>query len=72
VKIESDGALEIAKRSRGTPRIANNLLRWVRDYAETRADSLIYKEVAHNALEMWALAEEGLVEMDKRILTVIL
>ncbi len=52
VDIEDEGAEEIAARSRGTPRIANNLLRWVRDYAQVRADNRITREVADQALAM--------------------
>jgi len=68
VDIEDDGALEIASRSRGTPRIANNLLRRVRDYAQVRADNRITRDVADQALEMLDIDKHGLDEMDKRIL----
>jgi Holliday junction DNA helicase RuvB len=68
IDIKSDGALEIAARSRGTPRIANNLLRWVRDYAQVRADSIITQGVADKALSMLDIDENGFDEMDKRIL----
>ncbi|MFA5688613.1 MAG: Holliday junction branch migration DNA helicase RuvB [Kiritimatiellales bacterium] len=68
VDIESTGALEIARRSRGTPRIANNLLRRVRDYAQIRADNIITADVADKALEMLEIDQNGLDEMDKRIL----
>lgn len=67
-----DGALEIAARSRGTPRIANNLLRWVRDYAQIRADNRITAQVADAALSMLDVDKNGLDEMDKRILATIL
>ena len=70
--IDSAGILEVAKRSRGTPRIANNLLRWVRDYAQMRSNSLINKEVAHQALTMLAIDDKGLDEMDRKILGVII
>lgn len=66
--IESDGALEIAKRSRGTPRIANNLLRWVRDYAQVREKGLITGPIAAKALTMLEIDEDGFDEMDKRII----
>lgn len=68
VPIQPDGALEIASRSRGTPRIANNLLRWVRDYAQVRADNEIVQAVADEALKMLDIDQDGLDEMDKRIL----
>jgi holliday junction DNA helicase RuvB len=72
VEIEPDGAEEVARRSRGTPRIANNLLRWVRDYAQVKADKRITKPVAEKALSMLDIDEHGLDEMDKRILETIL
>ena len=73
VEIEKSGAHEIARRSRGTPRIANNLLRRVRDYAEVRHDGKITAVVADKALAMLEIDQNGLDEMDKRILeTVIL
>jgi Holliday junction DNA helicase RuvB len=72
VDIDDDGADEIAGRSRGTPRIANNLLRRVRDYAQVRADNHINREVADKALEMLEIDRYGLDEMDKRILGTIL
>lgn len=71
VDIEDDGAAEIAGRSRGTPRIANNLLRRVRDYAQVRADNVITRAVADSALEMLEIDTDGLDEMDKRILQTI-
>ncbi|MEZ5301483.1 MAG: Holliday junction branch migration DNA helicase RuvB [Verrucomicrobiales bacterium] len=72
VEIEGDGALEIAARSRGTPRVANNLLRWVRDYAQVRADGIITKVVADKALTMREIDDDGLDEMDKRILEALI
>ena len=66
--IKTGGASTIASRSRGTPRIANNLLRWVRDYAQIKADGIITGPVAQAALEMIEIDEDGLDEMDKRIL----
>lgn len=72
VDIDEDGAMEIARRSRGTPRIANNLLRWVRDFAQVRASNRISKPVADQALSMLEVDERGLDEMDKRILETIL
>lgn len=71
VAIEDKGALEIGSRSRGTPRIANGLLRWVRDYAQVRADNVITREVAEAALAMLDIDEDGLDEMDKRILEAV-
>lgn len=68
VEIDPAGALEIAARSRGTPRVANNLLRWTRDYAQVRANSQISREVADAALTMRDIDREGLDETDKRIL----
>jgi Holliday junction DNA helicase RuvB len=72
VEIEPTGAHEIARRSRGTPRIANNLLRRVRDYAEVRHDGRITESVADKALAMLEIDENGLDEMDKRILEAII
>ncbi len=72
VDIDASGADEIAGRARGTPRIANNLLRRVRDYAQVRADNHISRDVADNALEMLEIDRYGLDEMDKRILETIL
>ena len=66
--IEPAGALEIARRSRGTPRIANNLLRWVRDYAQVREKGLITGPIAIKALAMLEIDEDGFDEMDKRII----
>jgi len=68
VSIEEGGALEIASRSRGTPRVANSLLRWVRDFAQVRADGTITEKVADDALKMIDIDDDGLDEMDKRIL----
>ena len=72
VDLLPDGAEEIAARSRGTPRIANNLLRWVRDYAQIRANNRIDAKVADAALAMLDVDKNGLDEMDKRILGTIL
>src|SRR5665213_3293343 len=71
IEIEPPGALEIARRSRGTPRIANNLLRRVRDYAQVRGDGKITVTIADRALAMLAIDQNGLDEMDKRILETI-
>ncbi len=72
VAIADDGADEIARRARGTPRIANNLLRRVRDYAQVRADNRIDRSVADRALEMLEIDKHGLDDMDKRILETIM
>ena len=72
VSIEEDAADEIARRSRGTPRIANKLLRWVRNYAQVKADSHVSAEVARAALEMQKIDEDGLDEMDNRLLEAII
>ena len=72
VEIEEAGALEIARRSRGTPRIANNLLRRVRDYAQVKHQGLVSAEIADKALAMLEIDENGLDEMDKRILEAII
>src|SRR5512137_2756103 len=72
VEIEDKGAGEIARRSRGTPRIANNLLRRVRDYAQVKGDGRITAPVADRALAMLEIDENGLDEMDKRILETII
>jgi len=71
VDIKEDGAMEIASRSRGTPRIANNLLRRVRDYAQVKANNVITREVADKALSMLDIDRFGLDEMDKRIMETI-
>ena len=71
VGIEPEGALEIAARSRGTPRIANNLLRRVRDYAQVRAGNHITKQVAVESLSLLEIDPQGLDEMDVRILETI-
>lgn len=72
IEITDGGALEIASRSRGTPRIANNLLRWVRDFAQVKADGVIEADVANKALAMIEIDEDGLDEMDIRILEAVI
>ncbi|MBQ7722179.1 MAG: Holliday junction branch migration DNA helicase RuvB [Kiritimatiellae bacterium] len=72
VGIDKGGALEVAGRSRGTPRIANNLLRRVRDYAQVRADGHITRQVAADALALLEIDPYGLDEMDKRLLETII
>src|SRR3954469_10542299 len=68
VPTTSDGAAEIASRSRGTPRIANRLLRRVRDYAEVRVDGVITREVARAALALYDVDELGLDRLDRAVL----
>ena len=72
VPIERDGALEIAARSRGTPRVANALLRWVRDYAQVRGSGTIEAAIADAALAMIEIDSQGLDEMDKRLLETLI
>ena len=72
IDMESKGALEIAERSRGTPRIANRILRRVRDYVEVRADGIITKETAESALKMLEIDKKGFDKMDRKILSVII
>jgi holliday junction DNA helicase RuvB len=71
VEIDQQGALEIARRSRGTPRIANNLLRRVRDYAQVKHEGRITVEIADKSLAILEIDQFGLDEMDKRILETI-
>ncbi|MEO1055639.1 MAG: Holliday junction branch migration DNA helicase RuvB [Actinomycetota bacterium] len=71
VTIDADGAAQIARRSRGTPRIANRLLRRVRDYAEVRADGAITAEVAHDGLALFGVDDRGLDKVDRAILTAL-
>jgi Holliday junction DNA helicase RuvB len=72
VEIQEGGAHEIARRSRGTPRVANRLLRRVRDYAQVKADGVITKDVASQLLRMIDVDEFGLDDMDARILKTII
>lgn len=72
IQIDDRGALEIARRSRGTPRIANNLLRRVRDYAQVKGDGAITAEIADRSLAILEIDENGLEEMDKRILEAVI
>jgi Holliday junction DNA helicase RuvB len=71
IEIDEAGATQIACRSRGTPRISNNLLRRVRDYAQVRGDGRIDAPIARQALAMLEIDENGLDEMDKRILEAV-
>ncbi|MBO9668746.1 MAG: Holliday junction branch migration DNA helicase RuvB, partial [Bdellovibrio sp.] len=71
VKIDEDGAQEVARRSRGTPRIANRLLKRVRDYAQVKGDGTVNKEIAIFALNQLGVDQFGLDLMDRRILSLI-
>src|SRR5208282_5766434 len=72
LEFETDAALEIARRSRGTPRIANNLLRWVRDFALVRSKPPVTAATADAALTMLEIDRDGLDEMDKRLLEALI
>lgn len=72
IEIDHEGATVIATRSRGTPRVTNNLLRWARDYAQVRANNFISGEVAISALKMLNIDDNGLDEMDTRILEALI
>jgi Holliday junction DNA helicase RuvB len=72
VRVDREGAEEIARRSRGTPRIANRLLRRVRDYAEVRADGHVDLEVARRALDLLEVDRFGLDEIDQKIMLTLL
>ena len=72
VEIEDEGAMEIARRSRGTPRIANRYLRRVRDYAQVKGDGCITKDIANAAFEMFGVDVEGLDTMNRSILETII
>jgi holliday junction DNA helicase RuvB len=72
IPIRDEGAFEIAKRARGTPRVANRLLRRVRDFAEVEADGVITREVAGRALDMLEVDEQGLDKMDRYIMHTII
>ena len=72
VSIDEEGANEIAKRSRGTPRIANRLLKRVRDYCQVRAEGVIYRKVVDDALKLEGVDEIGLTDLDRRFLETII
>ncbi len=72
VDLTADGAVELSRRSRGTPRIANRLLRRVRDYAEVKADGRISAEIAEKALKMLDVDKEGFDVMDRKLLMALL
>ncbi len=71
VELRDEGSVEIASRSRGTPRIANRLLRRVRDYAQVRADGVVTLAVAQRALELYEVDESGLDRLDRAVLDVL-
>jgi len=72
VPMDAEGAREIARRSRGTPRIVNRLLRRVRDYAQVRADGVITAEVARDALKLLAIDDNGFDDVDRKLLLTII
>lgn len=72
VQIDEDGAVELARRSRGTPRIVNRLLKRVRDYAQVRADGIVTKANVTQALKLEGVDEEGLTDLDRRYLKTII
>ncbi len=72
LSVDAGGATEVARRSRGTPRVANRLLRRVRDFAEVRADGTISRDIADQALDMLSVDREGFDAMDRRLLTTII
>jgi Holliday junction DNA helicase RuvB len=71
-KLEKNGALEISKRSRGTPRVANRLLKRVRDYAQIKAEGVITHSVAAKALDLLEVDDQGLDKMDRQIMLTII
>ncbi len=72
IRLDEDGAAEIARRSRGTPRVANRLLRRVRDFAQVEGDGVITKKIAARALERLNIDDAGLDKMDQRVLLTII
>ena len=71
VEFDSEGACEIARRARGTPRIANNLVNFCRDYAQQRGQGIITRQIAAAALELLEIDQRGLDEMDKQVMRVM-
>ncbi|WP_432480888.1 Holliday junction branch migration DNA helicase RuvB [Moraxella sp. ZY200743] len=71
IAMNKDGAIEVARRSRGTPRIANRLLRRVRDYAEVKGDGVVTKLIASSALDMLSVDKQGLDHLDRRYLLML-
>jgi Holliday junction DNA helicase RuvB len=72
VELDASGAKEIAKRSRGTPRVANRLLRRVRDFAQVQAHGTVNRAIADQALKLLEVDERGLDRMDRKILTTLI
>ena len=72
LSVAADGAREIAKRARGTPRIANRLLRRVRDFAEVRADGVVTADVAQQALDLLNVDQRGFDHLDRRLLLTLI
>jgi holliday junction DNA helicase RuvB len=72
VELHNDAAIEISKRSRGTPRVANARLMWVRDYAMSRADGRVTLDTAHQALAMFGIDDRGLDKQDRRYLETLI
>lgn len=72
IKADDEGIMEISRRSRGTPRIANRMLKRVRDFAQVKANGIITKEVAHQGLDMLAVDELGLDRVDRTVLTTMI
>jgi len=72
VELNDDGATQVAKRSRGTPRIANRLLRRVRDYAQVKSDGVVTSKIADAALDMLSVDEHGFDNMDRRLLLAVI
>src|SRR5947207_14371096 len=72
VEIDSVGAAEIAARTRGTPRTANNLLRWVRDYVQVKAEGKITAELSDRALTMLEIDRDGFDQWDKRVIKTLI
>jgi Holliday junction DNA helicase RuvB len=72
IGIDNEGAMEIARRSRGTPRVVNRLLRRVRDYAEVKADGFISQPIAVDAMELLRVDQQGFDVMDRRLLKIII
>ncbi|MFI0434760.1 MAG: Holliday junction branch migration DNA helicase RuvB [Parachlamydiaceae bacterium] len=72
MKMDQESAMEIARRSRGTPRVANHLLRWVRDFAQMRNNNVINRSIVSQALQMLSIDEKGLDEMDIKMLQIMI
>ena len=72
IPVDKDAAIELARRARGTPRIANRLLRRVRDFAEVRHQGEVTLEIAKEALQMLEVDEYGLDEIDRKLLTAVI